>query len=293
MAQTSFGNRRAWGLCNLRHEDRLAMVSKGLPLILESAESFYASADLLEAQGRHREATVLHGFAIEEAAKVLILMDLVRCPKRRTGVLCKPIVRTFYNHLARMIYSDAQAWRPTNVAALQTYVDHARKSHGLEGYVGEYIVPNWSLYFRESAMYADIEGHEDGTLSWNDPSMLAKTSFRFPPPALGLARAMRAVGLFEPKAVAIVSEVWSAVEFVDVQGAQDADRLTRTTLERMISSGLVPDAATDEDAKPLLRGWQLPMYNLDFKEIDVPLEDLAAEREAALWAEAGYSCSDY
>ncbi len=49
-------------------------------MILASAESFWtAAASLMQAP---REARVLEGFAEEEAAKILILMDLVRCPAK-------------------------------------------------------------------------------------------------------------------------------------------------------------------------------------------------------------------
>lgn len=288
MAQGAFGNRRAMGLCNLAHAVRLDMIAEGLPIILDSAEGFRSAARTLEAEGRTREAAVLDGFAIEEAAKVLILMDLVRCPKRRAGKLCGPVVRTFYSHLGRLIYADAQAWRPTTITELRSYVDNARKSHGLEGYVGEYIVPNWSVYFRESAMYADIEGDEAGALSWSRPTALASAWSRFDPAVLELARTLRDVGLFQSEAVRMTNAVWSAVEFVDTQGPEDAMELTRTLLEQMIGAGLVPETATDRQAQHLLYRWQLPMYALDFRELEVPLEDLAAEREAALWREAGY-----
>lgn len=293
MAPAAFGNRRAMGLCNLPHEARLDLVAEGLPIIFDSAEGFRSSARLLETDGRSREAAVLNGFAIEEAAKILILMDLVRCPKRRVGKRCGPMIRTLYSHLARLIYADAQAWRPMTVTELRTYVDNARKSHGLEGYVGEYIVPNWSTYFRESTIYADIEGDEDGQLHWNRPSALASTCSRFDPPTLELARAMRALGMFERKAISIASDVWNSVEFVADQGVEDATELTRTMLEQMLGSELVPPTATDSQAQLLLHRWQLPMYDLDFREQPVPLEDLAAERDAALWREAGYGAGDY
>lgn len=293
MAQGAFGNRRAWGLCNVSHSARLDIVAEGLPIILDSAEGFRAAAIMLDEQGHRREASVLDGFALEEAAKVLILVDLARCPRRLAGKRCGSIVRTFYGHLGRLIYADAQAWRPSTVKELRTYVDSARKSHGLEGYVGEYIVPNWSTYFRESALYADIESDEHGALSWNRPAALASAWSRFEPPVLLLARALRDLGLFKRASLEIVSEEWSALDFVDGEGAEEATRLTRAVLERMLAAGLVPDTATDDQAQLLLHRWQLPMYDLDFRELEVPLETLAAEREAALWAEAGYGPGDY
>lgn len=87
---------------------------------------------------------------------------LVRCPKPEVGKRIGRIVKkTLYDHLSRMIYAKAQSWLPANVAQLQEYIDHERQGHYLEGGMSEYIVPNWSLYQRESTMYADIEVHEE------------------------------------------------------------------------------------------------------------------------------------
>ena len=48
------------------------------------------------------------------------------------------------------------------------------------------------------------------------------------------------------------------------------------------------EAATENHAHAFYNIWQLPMYNLDFSKLDVPLEDLEAAREAAYWTEVGY-----
>lgn len=74
------GLHQAKRLCQLPAPDRLALIAEGLPIILESAQGFWkASQQLSELP---REANVLEGFAEEEAAKVLILMDVVRCPPK-------------------------------------------------------------------------------------------------------------------------------------------------------------------------------------------------------------------
>jgi hypothetical protein len=136
-----------------------------------------SAGELLEASkalGEHaRAATILSGHALEELAKILILIDIVRCPPKLRGERIGPMMGWFYDHLARLIYLDAQLWRPTNVRELQTYVDDHRKSHSLEGYIGEYILPNWTIWSRESLLYADIVTDEYGEPTWNNPSSIA------------------------------------------------------------------------------------------------------------------------
>ncbi|TAI59686.1 hypothetical protein CWO89_44920 [Bradyrhizobium sp. Leo170] len=61
--------------------DRLAFIAEGLPIIHASAKGFWSGS--VELRGKPREAEVLAGFAKEEAAKILILLDIVRCPEKR------------------------------------------------------------------------------------------------------------------------------------------------------------------------------------------------------------------
>lgn len=284
MAKVTFGNRQAGILCNLPTERRLDLIAEGLPVILASAESFgMAAASLTEAP---REARVLEGFAEEEAAKILILIDLVRCPPKLVASLSGKIVRTFYDHLGRLIYADAQSWRPVDVAQLRDYVDHTRQGHYLEGYAGEYIVPNWSRYSREAVMYADIELVENGSAHWSEPLRFGSVSGPSQPASLMLGKAMAAVGMFTREGLQAVADVWGEVEFVDTQGHTEQSKLTQAMFERLDNAQVVTEAATADHVNLLRHYWQLPMYHLDFKEVAVPLETLQAEREAQLWAEA-------
>ena len=93
------------------------------------------------------------------------------------------MVKWFYDHLARLIYVDAQTWRPVDMNQLQEYVDSHRRSHSLEGYADEYIVPNWTIFSRESELYADIVAYEDGEPTWNEPLSTPPLFDRSRPPA--------------------------------------------------------------------------------------------------------------
>jgi len=282
------GLRNAWVLCRMTHGERIALIAEGLPVLLASAQGFWSAAESL--RDRPREAEVLEGFADEEAAKILILIDILRCPKRLAAARVGPMVTWFYSHLARLLYSEAQSWSVGHAKELQGYLNQQRRGHYIEGYAGEYIMPNWSVFARESVMYADIAVHEDGTASWNDPitSIPASMSdFRFAmkPKALGTAEALHAVGTFSPQGLTALADVWDAVEFKDTVSASASERLTQTMLERYIAEDLPMEHADDKHVQRLYRGWQIPMYNLDFKLIEVPLADLQREREAIYRAE--------
>ena len=120
------------------HSERLELISDGLPIILESAQGFWIASEQLEACPR--EADVLETFAEEESAKILILMDIVRCPQGLIASKIGILVARFYDHLARLLYAEAQSWKPTDVSQLRNYIDEQRKAHYLEGLAGEYIL---------------------------------------------------------------------------------------------------------------------------------------------------------
>ena len=199
----------------------------------------------------------------------------------------------FYDHLARLIYAESIGWKPGDVKELQSYVDSHRKSHELEGYAGEYILPNWNLYMRESRLYADIEAGEDGNLSWSDPVESTSHSFTDLPVSIQLVNAMEMAGLFTAQGLKATSEIWGKVDFVDSQGFEESSFLTKKLLDRLIEEGLPNESATAKHAHALVNLWQLPMYNLDFKMIEVPMDELEAEREIELANLGGYAQDEF
>jgi len=153
---------------------QLGFIAQGLPVILSSAKGFWQAVGKLP--DHVREALVLERHAEEEAAKVLILMDMVRCPAHLLPSRMGDLVRCFYSHLARLLYAEAVTWRPTDVSELRQYIDSNRMSHDLEGEIGEYIVPNFAIFNRESVLYSDIAAYEGEEASWNVPRTISTSS---------------------------------------------------------------------------------------------------------------------
>jgi hypothetical protein len=278
------GLRQAKRLCHMPHDRRLAFIAEGLPIVLQSARGFWSAAKAVKDQPR--EAAVLEGFALEEAAKILILMDMVRCPRKQLAARVGTMVGWFYDHLARIIYTEATTRiRATDVDYLCGAIVHMRKAYYLEGIMGEYILPNWELYMRESRLYADIEAYGDGDPGWSAPHVHERTFPDFVPTTIKLVEAMSSLGLFGTDALKIMSEVWDGLTFENTQDHTDATRLVWETLKRVQAAKLIPSEASQDDANLLTWHWQLPMYALDLSRIPVSLEELEAEQEGLLWAE--------
>lgn len=81
--------------------------------------------------------------------------------------------------------------------------------------------------------------------------------------------------------------------FTTTEASEDAGRLKRQLLKRLCEEELPSSEATQEHAEVLLSNWQIPMYDLDLKPINVPLEKLRKEQEQMLWAEVGDGFLDY
>ena len=284
------GLRQARRLCQLSEKDRLSFVSEGLPIILNSAQGFWKASQQLDTLPR--EAKVLESFAVEEAAKILILMDAVRCPPKLVSSRLNVIIGWFYDHLARLIYAEAASWKPMHLAQLREYVDRERRGHYIEGYAGEYIMPNWAVYSRESGLYADVEASQDGELRWSSPRQpYEPVDFRlsrsYKPAALRVAEAMWELGLFTFAGLKATSDIWGALEYRDKEDHHEGGQLTEALLRRLHAEGLIADAAQDEHVRALYGDWQIPMYNLEFSLIPVPIEQLRAEQEAEYWSMVG------
>lgn len=276
------GLRQAYRLCQMSEVQRLAFIAEGLPKILRSAQRAWDAAERI-GKTNGREAEVLEGVALEESAKVLILIDSVRCPARLVPSKMNRFIGWFYDHLARLLYAEASLWKPTNIAELRSYIDSERRGHYLDGDVGEFILPNLALYRRERSLYVDVEAYQDGALTWSEPSDPNALLFsNLTPPSLLVASALERVGVFTPAGLTIVSEVWGSLEFKDQEDHEVCKDLIEQMLHCLDAKGLISVAAEEADFIKLYEAWQMPMYNLDFSLIPVPLEQLALEQDREL-----------
>lgn len=279
--------RRGRVLAQLAPARQLDIIAEGLPVLLKSADELMAAAKALD--DHLRAAAILIGQATEELAKILILMDIVRCPPKHRGRLIGQMFKWFYDHLPRLLYAEAQGWKPMTVTQLQEYLDNSRRLHDIDGFAGEFIMPNSTLFAREIRLYADIVTHEDGEPMWSKPSDWMQARFGGGRTSTWyVAKALSDMGAFSRAGLDIVSEIWSAVDFVgEIECYSLPRKLTQQMLERLDAAGLISQDAEESQLHYLYNQWQVPMYHLDFKPIQVPLKDLRAAQEAALRSEFG------
>lgn len=277
------GFKQAGLICQMDARRRLDFIAEGLPMIYASAKSLLDAAKALE--GFPREAEILTGHAVEECAKILILIDLVRCPAKRAPARVGPMMSWYYNHLARLIYAEAQNYKPVSLAQLQEYVDYDRPSHYVDGDYGEFIMPNMKLFSRESALYADVIGNDDADPTWSSPLNTVVPFFRFDPQPWRIVDALEAFGLLTRPGLDVLQRTWGKVHFTGDIDWFATQPLYDAMAKACEQGGLLTERLNDDHPRALYAGWQMPMYELDFSTIKVPLEDLKAQQEAYLWSQ--------
>ncbi len=97
---------------------RVALIAEGLDLIAEQVTTLHGDLRHLIEVGRRRSAAVVDGLAQEEAAKPLILLDVVRMGWRDQALVQRQL-RRFYDHLARGIYARVVDVRPADLAEVR------------------------------------------------------------------------------------------------------------------------------------------------------------------------------
>ena len=136
------------------------------------------------------------------------------------------------------------------------------------------------MFERESTLYADVVGNENADPVWNSPIWERIRISSGQPISFRVVEALEAFGIFTVKGLRIRPKVWGEH---DVEGKVEWS-LTRDLYpelaRRLDVAGLITKRATDEHAGTLSHTWQLPMYNMDFAKISVPLEDLQEQRAA-------------
>jgi len=261
-------------LCQLPESDFLSEIALGLPTILNNSERYYASALATDATDSVA-ARALASLAGEEAAKTLILIDAVRCPRSPTKRLSDQLGR--YNlHLAKGLYEEAYAIVPADFAELRSYVDSQRVSHYLDGPNDvDWVFENEVLHSRESRLYVDYVADDDGHHVWLDPRRhedwmdLGVSE----PQALRVAKAMHDFGMFTNDGVKIIAQIWRTTPFHDSTKWGANEVLVSRTLEQLRQQGLATQRFPSS-ASVLHEYWQFPMYDLDMSKEPVRLEDL-------------------
>jgi hypothetical protein len=266
----------------LGESDRLDVIAEGLPLLVENVATLSGDLESLRTAERKRGLWMLAGQADEEAAKALILLDLVRMNQQDRPGMTRQIGR-FYNHLARCIYAEMAQMNPADFAEVRRMVESMRPSHYLDGPNDvDWIFRNHLLAVREERLYVDYIHEEEGN-RWITPATNDDVLFGGPSPAVrDLIAAMDRLGCMSRPGLTAVAEAWQGQTIQDSTHWQEIVAINRSIVDGLFEKDLASDEATDDDACRLIDHWTFPLGELDISELKVSRAELQAEKER--WA---------
>ncbi|MFK0071894.1 hypothetical protein [Arthrobacter woluwensis] len=289
------GPRRLGAIVNMKGPERLDVIGEGLARLGERVATLAQSVERLENSGDPSGAAALNVVCTEEAAKVLILLDIARVPHPK--VLLNAACKYFYDHLARGIYARVHSGYPDHYGEIIRYVESLRVSHYLDGPTGaDWIFRNDLQRERDAALYVDYEEVEPGVFSWTggDPEYLVTNQT-----LTDLILAMRASGMLTPVGATVVADTWKGAK-IEPETRWDICRdLNVAALNRLFEHDLqavAPTARENFRAKRLTAGrivarrWTFPLLGLELTLENITKDEIERARTASYeqWMQEQY-----
>lgn len=264
---------------NVPKAERLALIAQGLELLAEHVGTLRDDLIHLQSAGRSRGAAVIDGLASEEAAKMLILLDVVRMGWSDTDAV-RGQLRNFYNHLARGIYARLIAGRPADLAEVRRYAEFLRRALYLDGPNDvDWIFRNSVEADREESLYVDYVTSE-GDSVWITPAGLSDLKLSSGPSmVVDLALALHRLGCTSEKGLEIIAEAWDGFPLDDDTHWVKVEAVNKSILNKVHAAGLCSDSLTRADIRLALEQWIFPLGRVDLSPIKVTKTELLAERE--------------
>ena len=266
-------------LSRLPRAERLSTISEGLELLAENVSTLGDDVEDLLEGGRRRSVWIVSNHVDEEAAKALILIDLVRIDRRDSEALGRQIAR-FYSHLARRIYAEVSQMSPASFAEVRGMVESMRPSHYLDGPNDvDWIFPNRLIADREERLYVDLVD-EDVAGRWVTPGTDDEVRFGGPSSLVrDLVGALQRLGCMSPQGLQIVTDAWRDQEVENSTHWQVVHGINSQVIGELQEAELASSELSQEDVDLVARSWTFPLGGLDMRQIPISVSELEAEQE--------------
>ena len=277
-------------LGNQKKELFLRDVASGIEHLAANIRRLDSSARRISEEGDEASAELLGSFADEEAAKVLILVDAVRCPATEAKARARTLKR-WNKHLWKGIYVRSCDWRPTNFCELASYVDKDLQPFYLDGPMGvDWIFPNEILDHRERQIYVDLV--EDITETrpalqnayWAAPIDFSSASFGYrTSTCVEVALSLHDFGITTERGLNHVACIWQPIDPASMNYSELFARIQQTVhAVRSEQSGSTGNAEAISSLTQLFN-WPYPLWPIEEPGNKSNTRDsLREEREARL-----------
>lgn len=262
-------------------------IAAGIPLIMRNAEHLRESSERVRLAEANRASNILRGFADEEAAKVLILLDVVRASE--DSMLKANTLKNFSSHLAKRIYTLVCSYpNIQSFGELTRLVDLERRANYLDGPNDvDWILPNSIHTERERELYVDYMEditEQQGGRFWVEPSISddPEVLSYHRSDTLHLCRALCDIGATSKDGLAAIADVWKGFRTEHDTCRSEVHK----TIRRMLNhQDVCRDSTVDEETKRIIiHYWTFPLWSLSPIRLDdrTAVEDLRVERKRTM-----------
>ena len=261
-------------------------VSEGISQIVENAVNLEDAASCLIQNEHYRNGKILSSFAEEEAAKVLVLVDVVRCPRNLPEAKSRTL-GYFHSHLAKRVYAEVCSWRPVDFEEVAQRVERECEAFHLDGpNEVDWIFPNSLKREREEMAYVDYVKDittGDGPYFWNCPlPSELYAGAHCTPDSVEVARALSRIGAATPEGLAVVAEIWRPFVPQPETTAMELRNAKERMVDRLGGEGLLNPV--DSSVNKGLDRWPFPLWSVEIGNLQTSLDDLRRGRtEVIRW----------
>ena len=238
------------------------------------------------AQGRK----VVELVADEEAAKVLIVLDLARAGRNDTAVSSR-LRQAFYDHHARLLYGYVYEMSPADYREVVQHVERVRVSHYLDGPNDtDWVFRNALVEGREETLYVDLVHRGVGEPDqWVTPLNRSVPCWGGLSTVVRVVMALRRMGVVSEQGLRVCRDVRAGVRLcgqrdqaagVEQTPWQGSADLNRQVVEQVFDP--VGGQVEDEDVRLVRDHWGFPLGELDLREKPVPVSELRDVQASAV-----------
>ena len=272
-------------LTQLPPAKRLDVIAEGLELLVEHVTTLTDDLMYLSKGGRPRGALVLEAQSQEEAAKVLILLDLVRLGWG-DPIKVNVQIKRFYDHLSRCIYAEVAKMRPADFAEICRMVEDMRQAYYLDGPNDvDWIFRSQLLSSREEGLYVDYVQYED-VGAWTTPARYDDVLEMHVDTAVQqLVIALHRLGVTSRRGLEVLADTWVGQVISKATRWSVVRDLNAQMLARLDEDRGATPGAMDAYSRRVISQWTFPLHSLDLTPTDVKIKDLQQLRERRLAAQ--------
>ncbi|MGZ8175878.1 MULTISPECIES: AbiV family abortive infection protein [Methylobacter] len=272
-------------LAQLNDTDLFQQVAIGLEKIYEHCIELNKTSELLAKNKDYRAFNIIEAVKNEEAAKYLILIDVLRCPRKIDKPYFTRQLSKFNDHLAKIIYSELCSWKPSYYEELCGYISRDINKFYLDEYTDEnYFFRNRLINERENFFYVDYTEHR-GERRWIYPennvpaTLFCDDEYTNPSAVMQMVKSLHRIGISKYESIKIFSEFWREFKFSNETLYGVFYEANQECFKHIYEKNLFNEDVTQSDYDLIISEFPFPLYKEEITLINIDKGKLIEQKE--------------